>query len=419
MLPFVESLEFAGGLCSQAVCYMATAILLPFASAVYGLGEITALAQPIQAEIPLRGLDSIEMSHYFAQVGLRFTEQAAEFPELQGDDALPLERRRRASLSQALRAYLGSDIPIIFPTDVRRLATTRFRCGSSAGLSIYKRNGWLTKTEFPDAGNAHSIILVGYRPGGARPATVFRDQFESENGHQEARMLSEDEREDEYVFHDPAVSPYLLMSLSELMEVSCDEDGAEGLHYRGVIMPVLPKRVRLPLLETRKRDGNSVKYYAGLFFILAHIGQIVRDEERLSEIPDDETRERLRRRARLGLNLEPWLLFNAAGPESMRKLQRRVERQANPALLQALLAFFAAPEDGAQGRADHWYWLEIHPEMVWIWDAQRNPLPYVLRPHAKHPGLTAILMRYLVGGVYIDYAGEPAFLPPLLTPRMQ
>jgi hypothetical protein len=77
-IPYIRSVNLGGGLCAQAVCFMATAALANHASKVCGVAEITALAHEDNClELSLGGLTPEKMQNYFSRVNLRLSEQAS------------------------------------------------------------------------------------------------------------------------------------------------------------------------------------------------------------------------------------------------------------------------------------------------------------------------------------------------------
>ena len=62
-IPYVKNIDLGGGVCAQAVSYMATALLHEHATRVYGLADISALAHdPACQEICISGLTRMAVS---------------------------------------------------------------------------------------------------------------------------------------------------------------------------------------------------------------------------------------------------------------------------------------------------------------------------------------------------------------------
>jgi hypothetical protein len=94
--PYIRHIPLSGGgLCAQAVCFMATLLQYEHATGVFGIAEITKLAfDPKLREIPITGLGVPAIKSYFANVGLATASQLAG----SGDD-----------FKRALQAYLNSE----------------------------------------------------------------------------------------------------------------------------------------------------------------------------------------------------------------------------------------------------------------------------------------------------------------------
>src|ERR1041384_3807915 len=132
--PYVKCINLGGGLCAQSVCFAATTALQQYASCICGLAEITAYAHNDRyAELTLSGLTPEHMERYFARVNLSMSGQRVT-PRV----TFQLNEAHQRDLGMALRAYLGSNMPVIFPTDAHKLATE-----PDSSRSVYGKNGWL------------------------------------------------------------------------------------------------------------------------------------------------------------------------------------------------------------------------------------------------------------------------------------
>lgn len=427
LLPFVGHLEAAGGLCSQAVCFIATVLLLRYANGVFGMGEITALANSKRTILELSGLDSLGMYRYFKKVGLRFSEQAQSFGEtFNGNEPAETLNVRRNTLARAIRAYLYSGIPIIAPTDAMLLGTAKFRYETGHPMPIYERNWRPVRGTFKDTGNAHSIILVGYREGRGTPPRRHYDHIdqnaspsESEPSRFSHLLNSVDaqraNKEDEYVFHDPTRGPYLRLGITELFEVPATSDDGEEVSYTGVIMPVTPAAARLPLLDTRTW-GPRKKYFYGLWSITDAIAVYFQDKEPgyLNLVTDQAVRSRFAQRARPGYsftNRNSWMLVDIASPSSITSFQEFVSAQSDEELARLLSLKFddvvKANLRSSPSKPLQLMWAEVHPGIVWLWDAQKSPLPYKIGPTVPLPSPGYLLRHYLALAVFIGSNGEP------------
>ncbi|MDO8997972.1 MAG: hypothetical protein Q7U77_15230, partial [Sediminibacterium sp.] len=183
LTPYVKSIGLGGGLCAQAVAFMATAAMTEYAKQVCGLAEITAYASdPNCVELSLAGLTPPKLQRFFARVGLNMTIQS---PGLSPKGKLEMADRRRLSL--AIKSYLQSGMPVILPTDQRKLWTT-----PTSTSSVYFNNGWrLTSARLsPDETYPHAILLIGHNPAG-----------------------------NTFVFHDPSALPYMVIDRDELAQI--------------------------------------------------------------------------------------------------------------------------------------------------------------------------------------------------------
>ena len=126
--PYVRQMYLGGGMCAQAACFMANALLIEDANALFGVAEITALAseavcQGRPASLTVTGMTLGEMQLFLSGnfVGLECYIQApyaiagAEAP-LGDDSHLLLEL-----CVNALRSYVLSGMPIILHLDYRNV----------------------------------------------------------------------------------------------------------------------------------------------------------------------------------------------------------------------------------------------------------------------------------------------------------
>jgi len=244
LIPFVRSFELTGGLCAQAVLFMATLSMINYSNRAVGIGEITAYAHGIDSPyIPLEGLKTIEMKRYCEVVGLRLSEQTVSrqgvFSRFQGDSDSPqesnsnnLDEAERITLHRAIVSYIRSDIPVLLPVDYRKF--TRPRRGQDA--SVFEKNGLIVRSSQKNDAH-HLVLIIGHSPSLAPNAT--RNQHIDE---------------DLFAFNDPASYPYLIMSLSELSDMGCEIDKTE---LNGVVKPITPKPVTINLLQQMSDDSDG------------------------------------------------------------------------------------------------------------------------------------------------------------------
>jgi hypothetical protein len=142
--PFIRHISVSGGgLCAQATCFMATALLHRTARGVHGLADVTCLVSPDDLdELPLTGLTSKQLSRYFSHedVGLGAIWQQ---PQINGNPP------REITFRLALRAYLQSGMPIGSPGR----GTKKGRCASGmlcrAAMEVHVTCGSIAKENAP------------------------------------------------------------------------------------------------------------------------------------------------------------------------------------------------------------------------------------------------------------------------------
>jgi hypothetical protein len=383
--PYVHGFGFGAGYCAQAVLYLATAMLLKFASRICGLAEITALTHsPKIRELLVAGLTPENMRSYFHDVGLRVTEEAAIFPEWRDKGIQHPEE----TLHMAARAYLQSGMPIIVPTDMQKLAYARESWNERQ--PTYVRNKVDFPAEMPNT--PHVIILVGCTTRG----TIVKDKG------------------GEFIFHDPSTRPYLTVRGHELLHLGPPIAPREIYSYEGVLMPVVPGRVQLSLLLKRKFLDERGVYVLGLIYFVSRLNEIAGDFEDLvkTRTPIDEWPEILRpepiqeilmiRHSHAGEphELAPFCLFNFAyGPLRESDLEGvetdSKKRQAFTVFLNRIF----------KGAGDYWFWLEFAPGHVWMWDAELPGLE-LSEVEDEVPAIIRRLLAVAHGDTWTPIAGR-------------
>lgn len=371
--PYVKHIPLVGGgLCAQAVCFMATALLHEHASGIHGLLEVTALAQREEiAESELGGFDVYEMqisglnysgiARYFREVGLRSIKQ---LPKTLGyADPAAAWTNRNDCFTAAARAYLRSGMPIVLTVDAGRLAAPAYRGDQLKGglerpvnSPIYDRNGY-THPGFETIGKGqfrqrrdHAVLLVGCKN---------RDGSEA------------------FLVNDPAALPFLQASTGELADAGYyfskwSKDGKirvdDFQNLRSLqSLPVTPAAVKLPLLwwlpETEADDedtprGKVEHWRDGLFAIVPILqsGAVSFGRKRL---PFVAPKERFRR----------FHLVQLKGlvPLCADFLQGEANLPDIAAIREQLLERFGWGEG-------HWAWVQFvrEPRSIWIYDAERE-----------------------------------------------
>jgi hypothetical protein len=212
-LPYTQTMNLCGGQCAQAVIFIATAILSPFSKSVHGIAEITCLAHEGNCrELTLGSLDPDSMARYFGMNNLRMSEQCLTFKP-----SASISPIRAKHWEGIIRCYLHSGMPVILPTNTKKLARH-----PNAENSIYRKNALRISEKDLPKDEHHVLIIVG---------SAIKDET--------------------FVFHDTTTMPFLVATGAELANAGATRDHSGAVSDNGVIMPVVPKPVTLPLLDQR------------------------------------------------------------------------------------------------------------------------------------------------------------------------
>lgn len=235
--PYMRHINLAGGgLCAQAVCFMATCLLYEHAPRIYGLAEITHLAaERAFSELCISGLSYAEIMRYFEGAGLRCRLQK------------PKEKDRKPPgrhFSWALRSYLGSGMPVVLPVDAGRLA------GRFNGV---EPEGWRT-ADLPRE-DARPVYDVPTAHGGTIGSRLA---FEDVMYPHVVLLVGVSHDGTRFLVNDPLTFPFLKATAGQLARAaSYDCDPATSGAKQAVrtrldeqfLMPVTPGAVRVPLLH--------------------------------------------------------------------------------------------------------------------------------------------------------------------------
>lgn len=244
--PFVTHIRLGGGLCAQAVCFLATALHQSTARGIYGVGEITALASDEDARtINLEGMTPDRICAYFnhPKVGLSAWRET-----------IPYSEPGIWKFTEALRSYALSDVPVILCLDLGRMCGVKYvrrdgqKVAESEHTYLFADNGLSQElmkqieTSHNDCIQPgkikmrhHTVLLVGARRD--------RDVLDVTSA--------------EFVLHDPSTYPFLKATARRLADVrvyderkwmpqqtgNADEDMLGPIQF----IPVAPREVRLPL----------------------------------------------------------------------------------------------------------------------------------------------------------------------------
>jgi hypothetical protein len=341
--PYIKSVDLGGGLCAQAVCFMATAALANYASKICGISEITAFAHEDHClELSLSGLTPEKMQRYFTKVNLRLSEQAAA-PGIRKI----LKEFQKREFYTALRCYLRSNIPVILPVSPRTLFAGKVNSNNPCNIP----------SSHIDPKAAHAVVLFGF-------ATKM----------------------DDFVFNDPATFPFIRAAGEDLAEAGCLLDEQTALVDNGLFMPVTPKDVQMPLLWNRKREKDIVSSGLGLLTISRYFHV--------------NSGEELPIKTNFTSFKTPFILSCQPLLESD---LNDIPVESRPLVAKEIEKCFEKFHEKSNKGALNWIWHEIHTNGVWLWDAQQAPpdkLPDDDDECLKMCG------RFLRAVVYIKYEGE-------------
>jgi len=376
--PYLRHIPLAGGgLCAQAVCFMATSLLHQYATGVHGLLEVTALAQRDamkQAEadgysvyeMQISGLNYGGLTNYFRSVGLRAIKQV---PKTMGYAEPTADwTNRQDAFTAAARAYVRSGMPVVLTVDVGRLAApvdpiTQMNCGLVKPVErpIYAQNGWehegfaeLERGTFQQRRD-HAVLLVGCKETAGSEA---------------------------FLINDPASLPFLQATTGQLSEAGYYASRWSKRRNRRIdnfeelrslhCMPVTPGAVKLPLLwwlpESQVDEEDAPRaavehWQDGLFGIIPVLfsGAIQIGRSRIPFIPAHQ-RYRNFRLVQLG--------------DLVRHCAELLQGQEHLPDIASLREQLMERFDWTQS---HWAWVQFvkDPLSIWIYDAEME------LPHAQ------------------------------------
>jgi hypothetical protein len=235
-IPYIKTFDLAGGLCSQACCFVATTVLNRHASAIHGLGEITAFASNAKGDdLLIHGLDEGEMITYLAGNNLNAIYQISN-PHWTSHIVKPQVDQ---CYDQALQGYISSGMPVILQVDVRRLLGVGIQ-----GKSIYALNNCVPEIDTSN-GWKHAICAIGCNRKNGTTGSSF--------GSPHSTIL----------LQDSLTQPFLEASTGKLAWVGICQDAGipPDMRYPGML-PVTPRRVRMPLLwwkdHLSQASGNGL-----------------------------------------------------------------------------------------------------------------------------------------------------------------
>jgi hypothetical protein len=329
--PYVKSLPLAG-MCAQSVCFMATALLCEQTSHLFCMAEISALATSSDVdELIIAGLTRNQIVAFFERrdVGLRAFAQKPVSPHCRPEDGSDTWL-----FTKALQWYALSDMPVILPTDMGRLAGHGSDEHPVANVPVYSKNE-IKGVEGPKEEHRprhHAVLVVGCETG--KEALNF-------------------------LLHDPSYGPYLRASGSDIATAGCycgPPEAPMSAVDRHVFLPVTPRAVKLALLRGLDQDASQATGLLDITQMLQGPRLLPRKEWR--KLPDVALRSwpGEMRLGRLG---------------DVRSLARSVcGKKAYALLKQEIPDFKSRLTEEESGR---WCWVQGIGDSLWVWDAQAPP----------------------------------------------
>lgn len=329
LLPYTNTMDLGGGLCAQAVIFMATAVLAKYAKSVHGIAEITALAHDWQCrELALGSLEPEGMDRYFGTVNLRLMEQS-----LTQRPSDHITETRAKHFSSAIRCYLDSSMPVLFPTSTHKLSKQ-----PSLAQSIYGKNGLKIAAADVPPDEDHLVVIVGSGKKGEETDAQF------------------------FVMHDSATLPFLVATLAEMMSVGVTRKLPNVVSDNGVMMAIVPRPVRMPLLDERiyvaepnqptRIQIRGMRFGLDTFTRLFHYVSNYPCPAQPNLVPD---------RFRLIRSDNPKSVFKQCAPDYQLLLEC------------GLLRAISIMETKFSWHKPHWLWIEAFQSSLWVWNAEVPP----------------------------------------------
>lgn len=378
-----------GGLCAQAVCFMATTLLIDHAQGVFGIADVTYLGEKsAPRELILSGFRYDNLSRYFSQssVGLAAVWHR---PISIGGDLI-------SRFTDSIRPYLLSGYPVILPIDAARASGVQDKCS----FRYSTRSVCETNFYSDDAVNLKS------------PPRLMNGQTQEEPYYHTIMLVGCSKTKDPggFVFHDPSLFPYMKATAGELLDAYCYTDQQMTNLVPGWFLPVTPGAVRMPLTSWHTPEEMASREWVNLFLSTPHYGlldlanvlQTPRPEKVQSVVVNDAPGEL---RLCMTCDIEKRDLFVGLPPAARLALSHWTEGRASGSLRNRWC--------WVQYVKDCDYGVERGYQSIWIWDAETPP------PNPLSPLLPTIIEPYLLGlllgrGEYwevIDAAAKGEVIP--------
>lgn len=324
------------GQCSDACCFMASMMLYEHVRNIYALIEIQAIAaNPQLGEVAFSGLTPLEIKSYFenARVHLSAIPQVVE--------GANYDRQDERLLAIALRAYTKSGCPVIVYTDLRRMFGVASPNCTVDVQPIYGAEGLnvtLNSATVPaqDRRWPHAVLVIG----------------------------SSTDNSDWFVFHDPAVMPYVEATSGQLLAGSPYSSDIMNSLHRGWIQPVTAPGVKMPLFDTEQLAGSERVRLAGLRSIAAEWLTRFHERDKALGIEDD------------------WLVGDLLNAE-YRLLQCQDLLSRGVSIVEDIVGrdsfiadhFRSLARSVPPSKNGAWVWIQVMRSEVWVWNASAEPIP--------------------------------------------
>lgn len=229
--PFLRQMTLGGGMCAQSACFMANALMIDFAHALYGIAEITALANTKvrhgdETRVSIGGMNYSDIQSFltsdFVDLGATILTPSLLSDRSKGSGKVVIKLELQL---MAIRCYLLSGFPVILHFDYRAFSDTQ----AYAELRpLFQR--------FTSASH-HAIVIVGCKLD--RPYA--------------------------FLVNDPSYLPFRRLDEIDLKRT---------MQFPGVsdfvvpFMPVTPVDVQIPLFPSMVIEGNDESKTFGVVDIL-------------------------------------------------------------------------------------------------------------------------------------------------------
>ena len=271
--PYMRHIKLAGGgMCAQACCFMANCVLVEHSRHVAGLAEITALADEGFAafserdtqdaghdafELKISGLTVEGVARYFESVGLKAALQRGAPPASQHPHRVAGASREWGC---ALRAYLRSNMPILLPVDLERMAGGTSEklddpeAGPTACLPIYTRVDSVGRRS-RDLEPFDAARRSG-QPASRAPVRHPSRHLVMLSGYDTRSPLN-------FLINDPAVLPFVEVTVGQLENCASYADSDLSRLKKREFISVCPEGCRLPLCQWKDPSQTGVGAPAG------------------------------------------------------------------------------------------------------------------------------------------------------------